>query len=288
MKATGDEIFSVLLLERSGGDRRLALVVEGVEDCQLLDIHLDANTAKTIWSGSKTAVLEAAQLAEDAGLSWARFIIDTDLDVHLGIAHAAPNIVSTTNYDLLMDAIDSAPYLLHGVAISHGETSWLHATFGTANCAAGLNSRILEITTLTGTARLVDRRHRLGIRTTNLNYRTAPPAGGLPSATEWAMAQLEPRSPSPENWRKMEAELTQVTVCDFTLVRGHDLIAALAALLRGDGANTNHQALAASLRVAVACDTFQKLAVIQTLNHWADVHHGRRLFRCEDTTSQVA
>jgi hypothetical protein len=114
IRLTGQEIFAELLMTRQG-DTRLVLIVEGDEECKLMDAHIVTDNAYTYPAGSKSAVRAAMTLMNGSGESWAIGVIDRDFD-RSGPGQAG--VVQSEHYDLIMDVVIAQSEQVRRLAIN--------------------------------------------------------------------------------------------------------------------------------------------------------------------------
>ncbi len=281
LTATGDEIVTTLIMERTAGDRRLAIIVEGDEDCRLLDIHLDHGAAKTVGSGGKSVVLRAAEIADEEGFRWMSFIVDADFTSDA--EGSQPLIWSTRNYDLLVDALEIAPYLIRSVAIS--ATGGRHVSDWEATYSTSLLDHVLRVSWIVGRLRKMSTENRLELPMRNLDFRETATSCDDAAVVAWLRAQVEQRtggdSASESVWQQLVPDSLSSSQM-FSMVSSHDLVAALGAVIRHiPGPTPGLESIASSLRVALGCQSFLRMLAPLSLNGWAQSVHNTQIFRCE-------
>jgi len=275
MAPTGAELINLLILERDAGDLRSAIVVEGPEDCMLLDVHLAPAEAKTTAAGGKTSTLDAAEIARDEGLDWAIFVVDGDFD---GAEITALNVLVTSNYDLLMDVLGSHPFLLHGVAVTATGQRFLLTDDQVVE-------HIARVAGAVQAARRIVIDDQLGISTRSFNFRGSAALGSFTEITAWVHQQLTDRSKTPIEdsvTRRISAAIREVPVSSIDHCNSHDVIGALADVVRHHGRQCGHETIAIALRSSVSCERFASLPLVQALTEWqARRSPGLRIFRCQ-------
>jgi len=283
MEMTGDEIATTLIMERQT-DPRIVLVVEGEEECALIDMHLNGDDAKSQLSRSKTAVLRAAEVLLDGGHDWALCLIDADFDRLLGKdALWASNVIASEHYDLLVDGIVAAPHNLDGVAISHSRPGEVQA-FCLAQSTT-LLGWILASSEPVGILRwlVVSGRFDFSVR--------GWPFRGMSSLTTDSerlglIASIgHQRSGMSVPESEIEAAIAQhradPTYSAVNFHSSHDILGVLAELVRAQfGGSASERHVAATLRLAFSCQEFQTLPLMRDAADWARLEHSVKLLNC--------
>ena len=112
---TGSDLFAYIEMQRQL-DARAVVVVEGPDDCGVIDPHVDEEVVHTIPGYGKASVVDAAVLFEHAGVARVSLVSDSDFDRQLGLASALPpNLILTEYHDLDADIFFGCPTLLTSV-----------------------------------------------------------------------------------------------------------------------------------------------------------------------------
>ena len=159
---TGTDIFVEVQMQRQL-DRRLVILTEGVEDCALLDAHLNDEVARSAPAYGKESALEAARLFSSNGVDYVIVLIDSDYDRITGLADAYPeNIVSSEHADLVTDIFFACPPTFRQVL-----SSFTNREVRERNLSKqGLNAStyVATIAEAIGAVRFVSIREGLGLR----------------------------------------------------------------------------------------------------------------------------
>jgi len=83
-------------------DARLAILVEGIEECRLMDAHVNSYDAFTYPMSSKNAVLSAVNLLQSSDADWALGVVDRDFG---DVPSSTKGVVISHSYDLIMDLV---------------------------------------------------------------------------------------------------------------------------------------------------------------------------------------
>lgn len=112
-RMTPEEIFTELMMTHQVNPG-LVLLVEGDEECKLIDAHIATESVRTFPAGAKSATIGAINRLVQAGVQWCLAVIDRDFGPRL----AQPHIVSSRNYDLIMDVVSARREGVTRLAIS--------------------------------------------------------------------------------------------------------------------------------------------------------------------------
>ncbi|MFD9430350.1 hypothetical protein [Streptomyces sp. NPDC060002] len=95
---TGDDLFSYVLLLRSGPTARKYILCEGDSDCAVLDPHLEEDLCETLPGYGKSSVLDAIKIVEQQQMRGVAALIDRDWEKdEISIPVVA---VQTDHYDI--------------------------------------------------------------------------------------------------------------------------------------------------------------------------------------------
>lgn len=285
LELSGQEIVTTLVMEWEFGDERVTLVVEGEEDCALIDAHVEFANAKTQMSGSKTAVLEAAKILQDEGLQWALCIIDADFDHVRGTDRDWPaNVVGSVNGDLLVDAIKTDSGKITGAAINlanPGVVQDFEEAVG-VSVADWCLERIRPVGAIREGA--VDGTFKITAR--NWPFAGAVAADFRGQFFEYVLESAVTRSGSRHSVEDFRAEVTARLASDpdgsTRYCNGHDFVSLMRELLTHLSAPSlgNHH-VAAACRLALSCHGFTQMEVIRRVRAWANFQFSVDPFRCE-------
>ncbi len=281
IQLTGTELVNTLLLERQQ-DPRLAIVVEGDEECQLLDSHVNVGTAKTLAGGSKSAVLEAAEELAQEGVDWAVGVVDADF-TRLGLQPARwpTPALTTRQYDLMMEVLVRHPHLLRRVAISNSAP-------GTVAAFEQVSSKSLYET-------VVEIAHPIGVlrylvvsKSLPVSVRDFPCNGLIGALGNGSLIAAIANAAAARSGGRLAATQIQADL-DALLARsprrvpylnGHDVLGVLGELLRTRcGSQAGRADLAASFRAATHCGILNKVPLHGALRSWG-ASHGLNIWDC--------
>ncbi|MFE3997202.1 hypothetical protein ACFX43_00175 [Nocardioides sp. YIM B13467] len=275
---TGEELVNLLVMERQL-DGRLVFVVEGTEDCRLLDMHLNQGDCRTECAGSKTAVLEAAAELIAERIDWALCMVDADFSKLDGAATAFPsNVVITDQYDLVVDALIASPRVVETIAINHGVRP-SHPLRRSSSYS--IWEIVSSVSLHAGALRHVVVCGEYDISVRNLTF------GGVSAGIvrhreligEIAVQRSGGRLDIGLVANRIDLEISQVSPPE-SLLCSHDIASALSAVVEEHGGRGSRREIEHSLRQAITCETFFSLRVVKELSSWA-AGRAMRAFTCE-------
>ncbi|GAA3008143.1 hypothetical protein [Actinokineospora diospyrosa] len=284
MNLTGPEVVNTLILERQVDDRS-AIVVEGQEDLQLLDIHLIDTEVYIIAAGSKTAVLSAAARCMQDGIDWAAFVIDLDTDSFEDYVDSVPigALASSENYDMLADVLEKNPYLATRAVVSHAKP-------GVARSIESAHRRSIYEIALTLIEPVTALRYLAISGQLSISARKLDFTGALNSYNKGVLvdfvAGLAERRSGGKHAKSRVATLLHEVLSDkerysiFKRTNSHDLISAISDIVRHQGKGAlAHTLIAGTIRASLGCKDFQMLKAVNDLSSWAMVR-GSSIFKC--------
>ena len=250
---TGEDLVNLLAMLRTV-DSRVFMILEGMTDCQALDSHVDEEVAATFPAHSKSAAELAIELADLRRIDKVIAILDRDWVGFLESALLSPNIVYTDDYDLDATMLFSGSVMKRVIASHSDRESRTTHLVGADSSAAEL---ITEIAAVAGIMRYVSVRRGM-----HINCQKLPVHMALTKAND--AVDLEMLSTIALG-RSNHAEVTHTTLvtavqeerANITDVRpfcnGHDLVAAMAVVLKQWGGSASQLGIAQAVRGAFSC-----------------------------------
>ncbi|MGC4981603.1 hypothetical protein ACLQ18_13320 [Streptomyces sp. DT193] len=95
---TGDDLFSYIILLRSGPTAKKYLLCEGDSDCAVLDPHINEDVCETIPGYGKNSVLDAINIVSQQNVHGVAALLDRDWQK--GNSALPSSAVSTDHYDI--------------------------------------------------------------------------------------------------------------------------------------------------------------------------------------------
>lgn len=266
-----DTVFAEIVMQRAADDRPIILV-EGPEDVSALDSHIREDCLMLLTAGN-SALMGAIRLSDQQGIDRVVAISDLDWSGVLYTANPSPNVVYTDHYDL--DAtILACPGVIARVTAAHCDRGKVGRLLALTQTKSLLDLAI-RIASVIGALRLVSIRESLG-----LNLRSFP----IEQVVEWPAYMVDParlaeiaiaRSrditiTSSELESLLKAEMSLVS-SPLRYCSGHDLLSALAAIMRRGGGGTDGAAvLSRVIRSAFSCPDLQSTTLHQKVSGWAE------------------
>jgi len=279
---TGADLFVYIQMQRQV-DPRTVIVVEGAEDCGLIDAHINEGVAQSIPGYGKQSVLDAAAMFDHKGVEEVRLLIDADFDRQRGLTGQLPaNIVMSEYHDLMADMFFTCPQALASVLsnFSNKEARLKHLEA----TETSPQQHILNIAIPVGATRYFSVVYGLSLKMRDF------PVTPIISAYEGAGDVLQAviklathrsglQDPPPElNGLKSHIESNDHDA--KYLCSSHDLMAAAAAIQRRKwGGSAGTDVISAAFSAAVPCTCFQEAEPIRQLSTWAE-DLGRSIWTC--------
>lgn len=269
-------------------DSRLFLLVEGDDEDAILFDHVNGHEVGVLVLGGKPNVLATAEIVARYPLPGVFALVDRDLD-RLAVNSGAypPGLVATDGYDLVADLIALRPELFRRAARVHGKAAYDSIIESWGDFLTLCYKVCLSLAAL----RLINLEHSLGLNLRNFPVSSVINADLSPKelpvfikvANDRSKTQVNPLSAA-----QLLSEATDRIQGDVRLCGGHDLMAAAAAMLRKNGANSvSANNLAASFITGIDCEAVGELSLVEDLCDWAD-GHSRVAFRCPWSAYEAA
>jgi hypothetical protein len=266
---TGVDIFNTVMLQRSL-DKRLVVLVESPEDSGVIDPHLNDSDVQTFPGYRKESVLTAVQMFLSHQIREVIAVVDADLDRYNGRQQQhPPNVVMTEFYDLDADVLFHCPQALDGIVANFSDKARRQVYLASRGISA--HEAILDMAIAVGEIRYcsVVRQCRLNLRGFPLHEVLEGYEQGAAQASVLALALA--RTPNAAEITTSDVAIEVAVLTDKRHVAsGHDLISALAALIRKRWGGTAGQGvLASALRSAAQCQCWKKTVVYRFVQEWA-------------------
>ncbi|RZQ61622.1 DUF4435 domain-containing protein [Amycolatopsis suaedae] len=281
---TGDDIYAAILMFRTI-DNRTIVLLEGQDDQQALDIHIDEHSATSINCFGKPNVLRAVGVADEVKMARVLAVVDRDWDDKLGGLSSSPNIVYTEHYDLdaTMARVDG---VLDRVAHANGSKEVIQDDLS-LSAYASISEVVIAASSKVGLLRFLS-----VSRNWELNMREFPIVEVLDYAA--GNCGVDPvRLVSLAMRRSKEATALENDVlvafveADFEEVDryyyccGHDLRAVLAALInsRWGGSGCGKKSIGVGIRTALSCAVLIATRLYSDVVAWA-IENKTRVWSC--------
>ena len=279
---TGDDLFAEILMLRTA-DSRAIMLLEGASDCQVLDTHVEPDTAITLPGYSKTAVERAIELIDASAVPRVLAVLDLDWVGILSGPSESANVVYTDYYDL-----DATVFLTGDVLVRVIAATTDRERVGAYVESTGLplKETVIRMAAKIGLGRYVSCRDQLKIP-----FRDFPTHAAIAQAdddvdlgrmTTIAVGRAaEPAIQQHEFLRRVRAALG--TSPDLSrYCSGHDIAAALAHLVRRrlGGGSLSRKTMEQFGRAALSCETLRQTALYTNVAAWAQAAN-TQVWSCE-------
>ncbi|MDG5807512.1 hypothetical protein P9869_33575 [Streptomyces ossamyceticus] len=265
---TADDLFSHLLIMRGVSDKKFILV-EGDDDCGLIDPHLNADVCETLPSGGKTVVLGAAELAEKQGMTGVGVVLDLDWSDLLYPRIVKPYVFYTDSYD-----IDATAYAVDqnvvGFVVNQSDRDRLRSLVP-KDSARTLSAVAKEVAHAVGVIRFLSEKFRWELKMREFPTHLAITDDVKVDIEKIVEVSLQ-RSPNASVAKEdvlAEFRKHAPSVSDrFRYCSGHDLLSAVAALLRKVGGQVSAKSAGIALRSAFGCNSVAQSSLFQSIHSW--------------------
>ncbi|MDG4807170.1 hypothetical protein O7634_10455 [Micromonospora sp. WMMD1120] len=271
---TGDDLYAevLLLLDDTG---KGVVLVEGPDDVDTLDTHVDEDKFYLIPGYGKTSVVETIALVDADQLDLVLAILDRDWVGILDEPNPSSNVVYTDMYDL------DSTVMLTGDSCSRVVTSFCKTAVMKKHVAQSEFGKPLEFAirpaVAVGAIRLITREHGL-----NLRAREFPVAeimdfdGGHPNLQLAATiaiskaAGARPKEKAEEVLPLLAAKYGEIDM-EARYCSGHDIFPALAAVMKKRwGGSVNANNVAKAIRAAFSCAELMRTSLYRDVEAWAE------------------
>jgi hypothetical protein len=274
---TSNSVFSEVMMEEP--PPRVVLLVEGPDEDAILYEHLSDGVSRII-AGNKKAVLGAAQIALDGGLSHVFGLVDRDLDALRGKDSYPPNVVATDAYDLIADLVGAlGDEAVRRALIAHAAAS---VRVVEAAAARSVVDVVFDLTGPLAAVRLASLKsgyplilHRYEFRavlTTDLR------AADVSAYVTNAVCKNPDFAIDPSVIDDVRNQLVEVT--DRRHSGGHDLVSASVAVIARGGGSVSKKAIAGNIISFATCDVLASIPCLSALDSLAAAQTGQSLFEC--------
>lgn len=265
---TADDLFSHLLIMRGVSDKKYILV-EGDDDCGLIDPHLNEDVCETLPSGGKSVVLGAAELAEEQGMDGVGVVLDLDWSDLLYPRIPKPYVFYTDFYDIDATAYANDQSVI-GFIINQADRDKLRA-LAPKDSARALSNAAKEVALSIGVIRFLSEKSRWELRMREFPTHLAI-AEDIKVDTERIAEVALQRSPNASVAKEdvlAEFRKHAPLISDqFRYCSGHDLLSAIAALLRKVGGQVSAKSVGVALRSAFSCQRASQSDLFTAIHAW--------------------
>lgn len=265
---TADDLFSHLLIMRGVSDKKFILV-EGDDDCGLIDPHLNADVCETLPSGGKTVVLGAAELAEKQGMTGVGVVLDLDWSDLLYPRIVKPYVFYTDSYD-----IDATAYAVDqnvvGFVVNQSDRDRLRSLVP-KDSARALSTVAKEVAHAVGVIRFLSEKFRWELKMREFPTHLAITDDvkvDIEKIVEVSLQRSPNASVAKEDVLAEFRKKTSLVSDRFRYCSGHDLLSAVAALLRKVGGQVSAKSAGIALRSAFGCNNVAQSSLFQSIHSW--------------------
>lgn len=278
----GDTLYASILMMQNGGEKSYIILVEGPEDCGLIDPHLDSAVCFTEIGHGKKAVLEAMRLVKKNQIEGVFAVVDRDFDDPANLKEGCSSISVSEAYDLHSELFFESPEIVDRLLANHTERT--KAQSAIRLLPQPVPEVVIDICFPVGAVRLASTSRAWGVNLSKF------PTNDLVSA--YFKGELDnvcctvaiSRSPNisvteTDILAEIDAARGNDAVQPRGVCCGHDLASALASLFRRWGGKSGSDAIARSIRSATDCESFKRLSVFRDIETWGKIE-GQPLLRC--------
>jgi hypothetical protein len=276
---TGDDLANWLVMLRTA-DRRTYLILEGPSDCQALDPHINEARAISFPAHAKSVALRAMEVIKQQNVERVVAVVDRDWTGILNADPAVPDVIYTERYDLEATIIFTGEILQRLISsVSDRATREADNVPSLGSAAA----RVIEISGVVGTLRLVSARDRLGIACDGFPVHEVltEHAESVDISRLAAIAVARSKHAAIDVSaliavieRESENEMERAELCN-----GHDLAMTIATLTKRWGGNASKGSVEQAVRTAFSCSELKTTALYRRVASWAR-ESGTEIWSC--------
>lgn len=280
-------LYNEYLMSRSQ-DPRHWILVEGDDECHLIDRHLDLDEFHTIPAQGKPNVIAAVPLFDRRSALDVFYLMDADFGPISGypiVGH--PRVVYTDAYDVEAELLLRHPSVVRALIYTYARKYGLPAIDGFE--VARLVDEAKNLSIAVGAARFVNVSSGLGLKTSDLPF--APLVSALHRGAALATLVRIVASKSGVSIPNSGLSISRIRGVALAygdaLISGHDLIAALAAVVHASrSTQVSKRALKNTFHALSDCPRFGVLPWIGPLNAWGLGLGAAAVFLCARRTQQ--
>jgi len=274
---TPDDVFSQILMQRTV-DRRTVLLLEGIDDCAALDVHVDERACVTISANGKLGVVAVVKYARGNNVSRVLGIVDNDgtltsVGGSASGAGTATDLIETYNYDL-----DAEIFMTRSVVSRVGSLLLNRNGNGTtaAKVPTDLRSICLELAKPISMLRLLSHRDGWGLNMAKFPIAEVIKFGpsahvSVVDAVAIAIRRSHEVAVSQEEIREVLSKHLTTTPQLERMCCGHDLASALAAYAQSRlGSREGQKQVEKYLRVALSCQDLIATSLYARVESWSE------------------
>jgi hypothetical protein len=266
---TGFDIFNTVMLQRSL-DKRLVVIVESPEDSGVIDPHMNDSEIQTFPGYGKESVLVAAQMFLSRQIIEVIAVVDADLDRYSGRDQRhPPNVVMTEFYDLDADVLSHCSEALGAILANFTDRELRQVYLAEKGVSA--HGAIWDMAIAVGEVRYYSVVRQIGLNLREFPLHQILEAYERGAAKDRALALALARTPDAADISASDVEIEVALLPDKQYIAsGHDLVSALAALIRMRwGGTAGEKLLAPALRGAIQCQCWRRTVIYRFVRQWA-------------------
>lgn len=282
---TGDDIYATVVMMKAA-DARAVVVLEGPNDCNCLGPHISPDTAETLPAHGAANLDRVLELLEANGLDGVLIIRDRDWHGISDPLIQSPHLVYTDLYDLdatIMCGVDTGDR----VALVFGGPASVRSHCESTGLATPVAAAV-AIAREIGLVRLVSHETQAGLALRNFPIRVVsdPQTASVRQGDliSLAISRTKGTAISAEDLRAQVEMMRARSIPDARLCSGHDLVAALAMLIRHawHGSEVGAGVLEQTMRSALACADLHRLSLFGEVRAWEE-RTGHHVWHCGPT-----
>lgn len=263
---TGQSLYTQFIMDRLV-DSRPMMLVEGDDECHLIDPHLDRSKFRTVPAHGKKNVVNAMSVfAEHGEGDDVLFIVDSDFD-ELGDVHPCKHVSKSLAYDLEAEVILFHKSVARALIMAHCRRERMSPV--SDGEVAEVHENAMRLAALVGALRWLALRDGMSVPTSGIPFGELLRAGRKGSAIQKlrriVRSRFEGVVPPAYEIRKVANDRRD------SVVRGHDALGAMVAII---GARRGKMVVAHDFRSAfhstVSSSIVEKLSLHEPAVRWAN------------------
>lgn len=265
-------------------DARPWILVEGDDECHVLEPHIDRRYFRTVPAHGKRNVLSALELFRTSDEPRVFFVVDRDFGPENHMED--PRLSRSTAYDLEAEILIDCPGVARQLLITHCRKEKFPPLSDAAADQMLTAGRWLAA--CLGAIRLASHDRNLGIKTSGFSFHEIVPLVGRGSSIAAIRRSAALRTKTVVGDMPSIREIREVALGDHRrVICGHDLVASLAAIVGRVRGRTVHRGdFRSAFHSAVSCAVLARVSLFEPARAWGMRVAGAPVWKCDADSLQ--
>ncbi|MFI6572730.1 hypothetical protein [Nocardia fluminea] len=264
----GDILFNELMMTRQV-DHRLVLLLEGDEDANVVDCHIDESNCRSEIGNGKMNVLRVVDLVVQHEIEWIFFALDRDFDDPTALRSLHKRMSVSDAYDLHSEILLKCDVAVKRLTVAHGKKN-RRIAYGTHD---RIKEIIVEVSGTLGILRYVSSQRKLNLKLSKFPVQDLIEAYESGNLLDELIDLAITISPNATVGREDLISLMRmhavVSLPVDYFCQGHDMVAFFSVIIRKRlGGTVGMDVLAESMQSSVSIDCFSRLSIFKDFEAW--------------------